>query len=501
MTIHLDPPPVPLEGPLPLSALRAWIDSAKPLMDSVLLEAAPTDVDGPAAFLATTALPRLPAACLTRTAQIDTLIAALLRRARAKFDTNADAPHPTLLCALGSYGRRELCPHSDIDLLLLHNPATPAERLKEIISAILTPLWDCGLTATHVVYAPADIAILARRLAALDEADPAATAVQKQWTSLLDARPLCANPLTAGENDLAAGLTRACATFRRDHAFSFARHKAREIAERHAALHIQPWESPSPGFLEPNLKDGLGGLRDALATQFILEALEPADPPANLPPALSSTRTSLNQARAQILAARCLLHGAAGRAQERLLQGLQPEVIERLLMQLLPDAWSDEPGERLHAGMALIYDALDRVHLQATAACRRVAQGPRRSRTPTTRQQFDRQNLSVHYSRVGTELHPTAEGEKALSGPTALTVALDGCELALEEQLTPAANWGELLRDSAAIANASPPPAALETFRRILAHPHGLYDLLVWMHRARLLTALIPEFAGVTART
>src|SRR6476659_1112177 len=60
------------------------------------------------------------------------------------------ASQPVAVFALGGYGRRELCLHSDIDLLILFSTTIgPAEE--KFLHAFLNPLWDFGLTIGHHV--------------------------------------------------------------------------------------------------------------------------------------------------------------------------------------------------------------------------------------------------------------------------------------------------------------------------------------------------------------
>ena len=66
----------------------------------------------------------------------------------------ADARAPrTALVALGGYGRGALCPHSDIDLLVLHDGADP-DAVGALAERLLYPLWDAGFTVGHAVRTP-----------------------------------------------------------------------------------------------------------------------------------------------------------------------------------------------------------------------------------------------------------------------------------------------------------------------------------------------------------
>ena len=69
---------------------------------------------------------------------------------RQLFDTVASAAQPVSVIALGGYGRRELCLHSDIDLLLLfEKPLGTADET--FVGRFLNPLWDLGVVVGHQV--------------------------------------------------------------------------------------------------------------------------------------------------------------------------------------------------------------------------------------------------------------------------------------------------------------------------------------------------------------
>ncbi|NEB65796.1 hypothetical protein G3I39_01730, partial [Streptomyces fulvissimus] len=55
------------------------------------------------------------------------------------------------LVAVGGYGRGELSPRSDLDLLLLHDGSTPAAAIARVADRIWYPVWDLGLDLDHSV--------------------------------------------------------------------------------------------------------------------------------------------------------------------------------------------------------------------------------------------------------------------------------------------------------------------------------------------------------------
>ena len=68
---------------------------------------------------------------------------------------------PFAVAAVGGYGRGELCPASDIDVLILYAGRIPAEA-KAVAQALFFPLWDLGLELGHGVRAVGECLKLAR---------------------------------------------------------------------------------------------------------------------------------------------------------------------------------------------------------------------------------------------------------------------------------------------------------------------------------------------------
>jgi [protein-PII] uridylyltransferase len=148
------------------------------------------------------------------------------------------------LVATGGYGRGELFPHSDIDLLILL-PHEPAERDREALERLIGVLWDLGLEIGHSV----------RTLEACVEAAQADITVQ---TALLESRYL------AGSRALFRELERRFG--RAADPAQFFKAKKLEQEQRHAKHQDTPYA------LEPNLKEAPGGLRDMQVIQWIARA-------------------------------------------------------------------------------------------------------------------------------------------------------------------------------------------------------------------------------------
>lgn len=205
-------------------------------------------------------------------------------------------PTDCALFAVGGFGRGVLFPHSDVDLLVLVQPDA-ASRQARALEAFFTCLWDLGLKPGHAVRTPAQC----RELAAADVS---------VFTSLLDARLLAGGAAPAAE--LAAivddpGLW--------PPAEFFAAKRAEQRA-RHARYDDTAYN------LEPNLKDGPGGLRTLDLMRWLGRRIAAAPDFATMVEhsLLDATeRAALERSEATLWRYRFALHLAAGRPEERLL--------------------------------------------------------------------------------------------------------------------------------------------------------------------------------------
>ncbi|MEO6569915.1 MAG: [protein-PII] uridylyltransferase [Ilumatobacteraceae bacterium] len=170
--------------------------------------------------------------CHQLAAATDAWIVALSAHARVQ---HPRAPRFALI-AVGGYGRGELSPHSDIDLILIHE--SKALRVEAIASAIWYPIWDAGLKLGHAVRTYDEHLALAK-----DDLDTA--------TALLTARPLAGDP-RLGEKVVEAGLA------------NWSKRRKRWLTSLQTRVRERQANAGDVAYiLEPDLKDGHGGLRDA----------------------------------------------------------------------------------------------------------------------------------------------------------------------------------------------------------------------------------------------
>ena len=153
------------------------------------------------------------------------------------------------LLAIGGYGRGELAPQSDLDLLLVHDvkPRKVSKEVEPVASAIWYPLWDSGVKLGHAV----------RRLD--EQLDLAATDLDSA-TALVTARPL------AGDDELAAQVVEQGRALWRTG-------RERHLTELRDRVRVRQETAGDVAYrLEPDLKDGHGGLRDVQSLWWAQEA-------------------------------------------------------------------------------------------------------------------------------------------------------------------------------------------------------------------------------------
>ena len=267
--------------------------------------------------------------------------------------TKVGVKNDVALVAVGGYGRGEMAPFSDLDVLLLHRNE---KKIDDLASALWYPLWDLKFKVGHAVRTPKETKNLGD--SDLDTA-----------TALVTARPV------AGDSDLAAEVIEQARERWRKRGRDSLRDVHKRVIERHASAGEVAF------LLEPNLKEGLGGLRDIHALWWALEAglvLNGAD------------RQELKRANEMLLTARVALHISTQRSGDVLRLEDQDAVARligfadadklmaeiaaagRSVAWIADEAWAridppanaNEPSRRLAPGVELVRGE---VHLDSTA--------------------------------------------------------------------------------------------------------------------------------------
>jgi [protein-PII] uridylyltransferase len=213
------------------------------------------------------------------------------------FASLAPSARPAALFALGGYGRRQLCLHSDVDLLVLFDGAMGDED-ERFVRDLLHPLWDLKLMLGHQVRELADFEHVERD-------NP------EFLLALVDARPIAGS---------AALSDRFSAVFHRPdtHAFIVGALETL-IAERHAQYNETLYQ------LEPDIKDAPGALRDLMALRVIAQLTDPA-----LLERGPSELSRIAEAEEFLLRIRSVLHLESKRNQNVLTHEMQERVAQVL---------------------------------------------------------------------------------------------------------------------------------------------------------------------------
>ncbi|WP_428566343.1 MAG: HD domain-containing protein [Solidesulfovibrio sp. DCME] len=220
----------------------------------------------------------------------------------AEYRAGAPIAATFALVAVGGYGRRELCPASDIDVLVVYGGEAP-EDAPELARFLFFPLWDLGVDLGHGVRAIRECLDLAR-------------GDHQVLASFLDLRFLAGDPAVC--EGLAAAL-------------------GREVYPERAAAFVRWLESANEGrkatygdagaMLEPNLKNGLGGLRDAHQVRWLLALDAGRDGDART---LAEELDALARDVSFVMLARCHLHRLCGRKNDKLYFEFQERLAEAM---------------------------------------------------------------------------------------------------------------------------------------------------------------------------
>jgi [protein-PII] uridylyltransferase len=147
------------------------------------------------------------------------------------------------LAALGGYGRRELTPGSDIDLLFLHSDLRE-DVVRRAVDAVLYPLWDAGMPVSHAVRTVQECVAESRK-------------ALSTLTALLDVR------VVEGSRELVEAARKAALHVARGDPRSFASDLLAEQVDRDRKFGAL-WRT-----VQPDLKEGVGGLRDVQVVRWV----------------------------------------------------------------------------------------------------------------------------------------------------------------------------------------------------------------------------------------
>ncbi|MDP4605397.1 MAG: [protein-PII] uridylyltransferase, partial [Erythrobacter sp.] len=220
------------------------------------------------------------------------------------------------ILAVGGYGRAEMAPHSDIDIAFI-TPMRRSPWCEQVIEAMLYLLWDLGLKVGHSSRTVSDTMRMAREDLTIR-------------TALLESR------LVWGDQELYEELRgRFWSEVAKGSERQFLTQKLAERDARHKRM------GDSRYVVEPNIKEGKGGLRDLQTLYWIgkyVHRVQNAAELVDIGLLTTSEYRSFRRAEGFLLAARCHMHIITDRAEDRLTFDLQRAVAERM-------QFADRPGK------------------------------------------------------------------------------------------------------------------------------------------------------------
>ncbi len=216
----------------------------------------------------------------------------------------------------GGTGRGEMAPHSDLDLMIL-SPGRGIPWCEQVAEALLYILWDLKLKVGHSVRTASDLVAVAR-----DDMTIRTALLEARW--LWGDEGLAEEALKRFRSEVVTGSER-----------EFVAAKLAERDERHRRM------GDSRYVVEPNIKDGKGGLRDLHTLYWIGQYVFGVERPADLVDKGLFTAAEFRRferAERFLWSVRCHLHLAAGRAEERLGFDMQRQIAGAM-------RYADRPGK------------------------------------------------------------------------------------------------------------------------------------------------------------
>ena len=423
--------------------------------------------------------------CQARSAILDHIVRQLWNATLNTLSAQARKEFPPIaVVALGGYGRAELNPHSDIDLMFLHEGqvaghARPLPLLEKVMNGVWLPLFDLGLKPGHSVRTITECAAAANA-----KGDPRSMETK---TSFLEAR------LIVGDEKLFARFQKTVV------AKCVAGHEAEYIAAR---LEDQTARRAKFGnsacMQEPNLKNGCGGLRDfqnllwmaffKYRTRSLAELLQ-----HDL--VTGREQKQLEVAYDFLLRVRTELHYHVNRATDTLTKNLQPAIAHNLGHK------ERSPSRRIEKFMRELYTHLRNVFLITRTLEQRMALLPPESRLLALRKFLPRSRPPVTepvdgLKFVNGEIHAGSNRIFRDQPRRLMRVFLHAQQRGL--RLHP--DLAQLIRNQLSLVDRDflADGHVRETFLTILNQRGNVAPTLRAMHEVDLLGKYIPEFGKLT---
>jgi [protein-PII] uridylyltransferase len=414
--------------------------------------------------------------CARRAELVDVLLQYVFGAAATSARGNGAAEVPLALIALGGYGRGELNPFSDIDVMLLHHQEKKgiSPHLEEMVQQVLYLLWDSGFKVGHSTRS-------------IKEAVAQANQDMRTKTAMLESRFL------AGDAELAREFRR---QFRSKCVNGYEREYVELRMQDQVARHKKFGDSVY--LQEPNLKSGCGGLRDyqnLLWMTYFKEGSLSTNQLVGKDWLSESDQRRIENAYDFLLRLRTALHYATGRATDILHISLQEQIAKRL------DYSSGNGQLRSEALMRDYYEHTRNIFRVTERITEQFVSGYVTSKTrslfsflPLMR--ADKTPVGDFFFVRNKQLHP-ARRDLFRKDPEQMMRAFEiaqerGLDLSPELEDLLSRSLGEVTRT---FQYARGPRAV---FKAILSQKGRVGRILRMMHRVNFLGRYIPEFGQLT---
>ena len=419
--------------------------------------------------------------CQARSAILDVSLRFILEAIKNNSPQPPQKKIPALaLVALGGYGRAELNPHSDIDIMFLHDgdlmlKGKPHPVLTAITDGLLYTLWDIGLKVGHSVRSIADCVKIAN-------------SDMQSKTSLIEAR------LITGSTELFMDFQKTVlARCVAGHETEYIGARLEDQAARRAKF------GNAATMQEPNIKNGCGGLRDyqnliwMTFFKYRTRSLGDLEQKEMVSP---SERKQLDTAYDFLLRVRNEVHYHLDRPIDVLTKSIQATVAHNL-------GYRDRsPSKRLEEFMRDFYNHTRNIDLITRTVEQRLALLPRQSLIPSFRRMLQtqtdriRQQVIDGFKILNGEIHPLTPHVFRDRPKRLMRVFLYAQQrgLKLHPDLT------QLIRNNLPMVNNSflRDAHVRETFLEILDQRGVVAPILRTMHEVGLLGKFLPEFGRLT---
>jgi len=417
--------------------------------------------------------------CRARAHVLDLLLQHFWDAAKSNLSAQAQREFPTLaLVAIGGYGRGELCPHSDIDFMFLHNRSVVASGvahpyLAKMIDGVLYPLWDLGFKVGHSVRN-------------LPDCVNAASDNQTR-TSLIESRRIVGDVKLFDK--FWTTVQDRCVT---GHEEEYARLRLEDQEARRSKF------GDSACMQEPNIKSGCGGLRDfqnLLWMSFFKYRTRSLKDLEDKEFLSTAERKQLERAYDYLLRVRTEMHYLTNRPTEVLSKAIQPSVATNLGFQ------DRSPSRRIEDFMREVYTHTRAIYLNTRTLERRMAlvPGPQ-----------GRFSLKRWLPRNKSKLGDPVDGFHFVDGeicPASNRVFRDQPRRlmraflhAQQRGLTLHPDLAQMIRNQLSLVDRSfrADEHVCETFLTILNQRGNVAPILRAMHDVNFLGKYIPEFGKLT---